>query len=145
MLRRSYDQDLRMKKRNGGERTRLRACLDDVDVVMLTDFNDDGAAISRPITFLEMDASGALWCFSGRPVAAQHCVAKLTFTDSAHATHVSLTGSCEIDPDRSHGDRLKSARAMNTLFELPQSPIRAVLRFVPETAEYSDPPRMRRT
>ncbi len=134
---RSVDQDLRTINRSAGIHTRLRACLDDVNVVMLMNHNDDGAAISRPITLLEMDPSGALWCFSGRPAIAQHCVAKLTFTDAAHATHVSLTGLCESDPDYSHCDRWKSAR-LTTAYEQAYSSSRTLLRFVPETVEYCD-------
>lgn len=93
---RSINQDVRANTQSTGEYMRLRACLDDVNVVMLIEHNDDDAAISRPITFLEMDAGGALWCFSGRPTGAQPYVTKLTFTDSAHATHVSLTGICRV-------------------------------------------------
>lgn len=127
-----------MSSRSVAEHARLSTCLDDVNVLMLIYHNDDGAAISRPINFLEMDASGALWCFSGRPAFAQQCAVTLTFTDSAYATHVSLTGLCEIHPEHTHGDRLKSAHSISALFEHSHSPNRAVLRFVPETAEYSD-------
>ena len=140
---RAINQQVRVNSRSVDEHTRLRVCLNDVNVLMLIVHNDDGAAISCPINFLEMDASGALWCFSGRPAFAQHCAATLTFTDAAYATHVSLTGLCEIDPDRTHGDRLKSARPTSALFERSHLPHRAVLRFVPETAEYSDASRKR--
>ena len=129
---------MKVNSRSVDEHTRLRGCLNHVHVLMLIVHNDDGAAISCPINFLEMDASGALWCFCGRPAFAQHCVATLTFTDAAYATHVSLTGLCEIDPERTHGDRLKSARPTSALSEHSHSPHRAILRFVPETAEYSD-------
>ena len=127
-----------MNSRSVSEHTRLSTCLDDVNVLMLMYHNDDGAAISRPINFLEMDAGGALWCFSGRPAFAQHCAATLTFTDSAYATHVSLTGLCEIHPEHTHGDRLKSTHSTSALFEHSHAPNQTVLRFVPETAEYSD-------
>ena len=143
MILRAISQKTSVNSRGVDEHTRLRGCLNDVNVLMLTVHNDDGAAISCPINFLEMDASGALWCFSGRPAFAQHCAAALTFTDAAYATHVSLTGLCEIDSERTHGDRFKSARSTSALSEHSHSPHRAVLRFLPETAEYSDASRKR--
>ncbi len=122
------------------EWTELCALIEDITVVMLTNHDADGALISRPMSPLEMDSSGALWFFTDARAAKAELlhVAKLSFTDSAQSRHVSLSGRGEIDTDRARIDRLWTPIAKPRFADGPGSPHLALLKFVPDTIEYRD-------
>ena len=116
--------------------------IDDIKFAMLTTIEADGALASRPMTVLEMDADGALWFFTDlRSSKVEHLrVANLSFTDEAHGTYVSLSGRGEIDMDRAHIERLWTVFAKPWFPDGPDSPNLALLKFVPDAADYWDSP-----
>lgn len=116
--------------------------IEDIPIAMLTNVGADGALASRPMAALEMDASGALWFFTDlRSAKVEHLrVATLAFTDAATGTYVSLSGRGEIDTDRAHIERLWTVFAKPWFPEGPGSPNLALLRFVPNAADYWDAP-----
>lgn len=116
--------------------------IDDIPIAMLATVEAGGALASRPMATLEMDASGALWFFTDlRSSKVEHLrVANLSFTDPAHGTYVSLSGRGEIDIDRAHIARLWTAFAKPWFPDGPDSPNLALLKFIPDTADYWDAP-----
>lgn len=122
--------------------THIANLIDDIAIAMLTTVDDDGTLASRPMAALEMDAQGALWFFTdsrSAKVDQLHC-ANLSFTDLAHGTYVSLSGRGEIDTDRAHIKRLWSSFARPWFPDGPDSPNLALLKFIPEAADYWDAP-----
>jgi general stress protein 26 len=124
------------------ELTHVARLIDDIPIAMLTTVEDDGSLSSRPMAVLEMDEQGALWFFTDlRSSKVEHLrVANLAFTDVAHGTYVSLSGRGEIDTDRAHIKSLWTAFAKPWFPEGPDSPNLALLKFVPESADYWDAP-----
>ncbi len=114
----------------------------DISIAMLTTVEADGTLASRPMAALEMDASGALWFFTDLRSAKveQLHAANLSFTDEGHGTYVSLSGRGEIDTDRSRIQKLWTPFAKPWFPDGPESPNLALLKFVPETADYWDAP-----
>ena len=107
---------------------------------MLTTIESDGALASRPMAPLEMDANGALWFFTDmRSSKVDHIqVANLTFTDTGRGTYVSLSGSGEIDNDRGRIERLWTPMAKPWFLDGPASTALALVKFVPNVADYWD-------
>ncbi len=116
--------------------------IDDIPIAMLVTIEADGALASRPMAVLEMDASGALWFFTDiRSSKVEHLrVANLSFTDRGHGTYVSLSGRGEINTDRVHIERLWTAFAKPWFPDGPDSPNLALLKFIPDAADYWDAP-----
>lgn len=116
--------------------------IEDIPIAMLTNVDADGALSSRPMAALEMDASGALWFFTDqRSSKVDRLQAfNLSFTDMAKGTYVSLSGRGELDTDRSRIDRLWTAFAKPWFPDGPESPNLALLKFVPDAADYWDAP-----
>lgn len=116
--------------------------IDDIPIAMLATVEADGALASRPMAALEMDDSGAIWFFTDAHSAKveQLRVANLSFTDPAHGTYVSLSGCGEIDTDRARIERLWTPFAKPWFPEGPDSPNLALLKFIPDTADYWDAP-----
>lgn len=119
--------------------------IDDIPIGMLTTLEADGSLGCRPMAVLEMDADGALWFFTDlRSEKVEHLrVANLAFTDITHAVYVSLAGRGEIDTDRGRIQRLWTTFARPWFPEGPDSPKLALLKFVPDVAEYWDGPSSR--
>ena len=94
------------------------------------------------MALLEMDAQGALWFFTDlrSSKVEQLEVASLGFTDTAHATYVSLSGRGEIDTDRGRIQRLWTNFAKPWAPDGPESTHLALLKFTPDTADYWDGP-----
>lgn len=116
--------------------------IDAIPIAMLATVEADGALACRPMAVLEMDASGALWFFTDlRSSKVEHLrVANLSFTDPAHGNYVSLSGRGEIDTDPAHIKRLWSAFAKPWFPDGPDSPNLALLKFIPDAADYWDAP-----
>lgn len=116
--------------------------IDGIPIAMLTTVEGDGALASRPMAALEMDAHGALWFFTDlRSSKVEHLrVANLSFTDPRHGTYVSLSGRGEIDTDRGRIERLWTAFAKPWFPDGPDSPNLALLKFIPDAADYWDAP-----
>lgn len=116
--------------------------IEGIPFAMLTTLEADGALASRPMAALEMDAQGALWFFTDlRSSKVEHLrVANLSFTDTARATYVSLSGRGEIDTDRGRIHRLWTSLAKPWFPDGPESPNLAMLKFVPDAVDYWDGP-----
>lgn len=116
--------------------------IEGIPVAMLTTVESDGALVSRPMATLEMDGQGALWFFTDlRSSKIEHLrVVNLSFTDTAHGNYVSLSGRGEIDTDSGRIHRLWTTFAKPWFPEGPDSPNLAMLKFVPDTADYWDGP-----
>jgi general stress protein 26 len=133
---------MKIQAQRSAELTQLCHLIENIPVAMLTSVNADGALVSRPMTPLQMDSDGVLWFFiDWRSANADqlHDV-NLSFTNPAQATYVSLSGHGEIDVD------LACIKQHWTLFarpwfpDGPDSANLAMLKFVPEAAEYWDAP-----
>ena len=116
--------------------------IDDIPIAMLTTTEADGALTSHPMAVLEMDEQGALWFFtdSRSSKTEQLRTASLSFVDTAHATYVSLSGHGEIGHDRAQMKRLWTNFARPWFPDGPESPNLALLKFVPDAADYWDGP-----
>lgn len=119
--------------------------IDDIPIAMLATVEADGTLASRPMAALEMDTSGAIWFFTDlRSSKVVHLrVANLSFADLGHGTYVSLSGRGEIDTHREHIERLWTAFAKPWFPDGPDSPNLALLKFVPDAADYWDAPNSR--
>ena len=116
--------------------------IEDIPIAMLANVEADGALACRPMAVLEMDASGALWFFTDlRSSKVEHLrVANLSFTDQAQGIYVSISGRGEIDTNRAHIGRLWTASVKPWFPDGPDSANLALLRFVPDAADYWDAP-----
>jgi general stress protein 26 len=125
--------------------THVSTLIEDIPIAMLTTVEADGALACRPMAVLEMDAQGALWFFTDlRSSKVEHLrVANLSFTDSGRATYVSLSGHGEIDTDRGRIQRLWTSFAKPWFPDGPDSTHLALLKFVPDAADYWDGPNSR--
>jgi general stress protein 26 len=122
--------------------THVAKLIDDIPIAMLTNIGTDGALASRPMVVLEMDADGAIWFFTDlRSEKVEHLrVVNLSFTDADTGTYVSLSGRGEIDMDRGRIERLWTVFAKPWFPDGPGSPNLALLKFVPDAADYWDAP-----
>lgn len=121
---------------------RVAELIADTPIAMLTTLDADGALVSRPMTTLEMDDSGALWFFTNlQSSKVGHLgLANLSFADTAQGTYVSLSGRGEVAPDREHVHRLWTAAAKPWFPDGPDSSDLALLKFIPDAADYWDAP-----
>ena len=122
--------------------TQLGKLIDDIPVAMLTNQDHDGTLVSRPMSPLEMDVNGALWFFTdvhSSKVEQLHKV-NLSFADPGRASYVSLSGHGELENDQAHIKQLWSPFVKPWFPEGPDSPNLALLKFVPDSAEYWDAP-----
>jgi general stress protein 26 len=124
------------------ELTHVAKLIADIPIAMLTTLDADGALASRPMTPLEMDDQGALWFFidvQSSKADRLHAV-NLSFADREHGAYVSLSGHGEIDIDRARIKRLWTVFAKPWFPSGPDSDNLALLKFVPDTADYWDGP-----
>jgi len=124
------------------ELTHVAKLIEDIPIAMLTTLDANGALVSRPMSALEMDAQGALWFFTDvQSSKVDHLRAvNLSFTDRDQGSYVSLSGHGEIDSDH---DRIKSLWTMFAKPWFPSGPDSdnlALLKFVPDSADYWDGP-----
>lgn len=116
--------------------------IEDIPVAMLTTVEDGGTLASRPMAALQMDALGALWFFTDvRSSKVEHLgVVNLSFTDASSGTYVSLSGRGEVNTDRSRIEQLWTPFAKPWFPGGASSPNLALLKFVPDAADYWDAP-----
>ncbi len=126
---------------------RLCALIEDMTVAILTTYDGDAALVSRPMSPLEMDCNGALWFFTDRrSEKVEHLsVVNVSFSDMRRATYVSLSGRAELDGDRTHMARLWTTYSRPWFPDGPQSLHLALLKFIPDKAEYWDAPSSKMT
>jgi len=123
----------------------LGALIADMPVAMLTSAGDDGALVSCPMEALAMDAEGALWFFTDlrSDLAERVRLVNLSFVDDAHGTYVSLSGRGEIAKDAARIERLWSRFDRASFPDGKDSRHLALLKVVPEKAEFWDAPNSR--
>lgn len=133
---------MNIQTQKGAERIHLGTLLKDFSVAMLTSVNAQGALVSRPMTALEMDDNGALWFFTQLHSTKNDQLDRinLSFSDSAGATYVSLSGQGEINLDRERIEHLWTPFARPWFPEGSGSADLALLRFVPDSGEFWDAP-----
>ena len=136
---------MKTETQNSAELAELCKLIENMSVAMLTSLDANGALVSRPMAPLEMDANGALWFFTDRhsTKVEQLRVVNLSFMDPARATYVSLSGRGAIETDRACIERLWTPFARPWFPDGPASSNLALLKFVPEAAEYWDAPSSR--
>ncbi len=124
---------------------RLGELIADMPVAMLTSTGDDGALVSCPMEALEMDGDGALWFFIDlrSDLGERMRAINLSFVDDARGTYVSLSGRGEIAKDAQRVERLWSMFDCASFSDGPDSRHLALLKVVPEKAEYWDAPNSR--
>ena len=116
--------------------------IEDMRVAMLTTVSDGGALVSRPMAPLTMDQVGVLWFFTDIRSEKLDRLRQVNvaFSNEDKSTYVSLSGRGEVDTEPSRLDAFWTPMAKPWFPEGPHSPHLALLRFVPETAEYWDAP-----
>ena len=119
---------------------RLGELIADMPVTMLTTACDDGALVSCPMEALEMDGDGALWFFTDlrSDLGERLRVVNLSFIDDARGTYVSLSGRGEIAKDAERIERWWSRFDRASFADGLESRHLALLKVVPEKAEYWD-------
>lgn len=131
---------MKIETQASADLSHIAQMIDGIHIAMLTTIESDGALASRPMAPLEMDATGALWFFADlRSAKVEHLqVANLTFTDTSRGTYVSLSGRGEISTDRGRIESLWTPMAKPWFPEGPDSTALALLKFVPNVADYWD-------
>lgn len=133
---------MKIANQTRAELTHVANLIENIPIAMLTTQEADGALASRPMTALEMDAQGALWFFTDvqSPKVDQLRAVNLSFTDRDQGAYVSLSGHGEIDTDRAHIQSLWTVFAKPWFPDGPDSSNLALLKFIPDTADYWDAP-----
>ena len=136
---------MKLHPQNTPELSRLGDLIEDMPLAMMGTVDDSGALASRPMTTLEMDADGALWFFTDlrSTKLAQLQAVNLSFADSGKASYVSLSGQGQINTDAARIRALWTPWAKPWFPDGPTSPDLALLKFVPQAAEYWDAPSSR--
>lgn len=121
--------------------TRLSQFIAGQRVAMLTTALPDGGLESKPMTLLELDASGALWFFcrhrdGDREGQRRHERLNLSFSDEVRSVFVSITGRGELLRDRQRINALWTPEARTLFPDGPQSDDLALLKVTPQRSEY---------
>ena len=124
------------------ELVKLGELIEDMSVAMLTSLNESDSMDSKPMSPLEMDTEGAIWFFTelNTSKTANLSTANLAFSDSSNGTYVSLSGRGEIHKNSEDIHRLWTVFAKPWFPDGPDSPNLALLKFIPNAAEYWDAP-----
>ena len=133
---------MNIEPQNSTELIELAKRVDGIKIVMMTTLDPQGALVSRPMSPIEMDAKGAIWFFSDlRSEKVEHLrVVNVAFSDEDNATYVSISGRGEMHAERAHIEKLWTPFARPWFPDGPESTNLALLKFVPQTAEYWDAP-----
>ncbi|MEO8002604.1 MAG: pyridoxamine 5'-phosphate oxidase family protein [Arenimonas sp.] len=131
---------MKTEKQNSPGRTQLCQLIQHMTITMMTTVDDKGVLVSRPMSPLLLDGDGSLWFFTDvrADKVKQIDGINLNFIDSARATYVSIYGRGEIHTERTYIDRLWTPFAKPWFPEGPDSKNLALLKFVPDSAEYWD-------
>ena len=124
------------------ELTQLSKLIEGIPVVMMTTVDDDDALASRPMSPIEIDSHGAIWFFTDlRSEKIEHLrVVNLAFIDTDKSIYVSISGRGEVHAEQARIDELWTAFARPWFPDGKESANIALLKFVPNTAEYWDAP-----
>ncbi len=117
----------------------------DIKICTLVTQGADGTLRARPMGTLRRQHEGALWFFTKahspkvQDVMANEAVL-VAYADPAHETYVSINGTAEISHDRAKIRELWAEPMRIWLPDGPNDPDLALIRVVPEAAEYWDGP-----
>ena len=133
---------MKIATQTSAELSHVTKLIENIPIAMLTTLKGDGALASRPMTALEMDAQGALWFFTDLQSSKvdELRVVNLSFADRDQGAYVSLTGHGEIETDRARIQSLWTVFAKPWFPDGPDSSNLALLKFIPDTANYWDAP-----
>lgn len=133
---------MKIEPQSNTELIDLAKRIEGIDVAMMTTLDPDDSLVSRPMSPIEMDANGAIWFFTDlRSEKIEHLrVVNVAFSDEDNATYVSISGRGEIHAEAAHIKKLWTPFARPWFPDGPESTNIALLKFVPETAEYWDAP-----
>lgn len=133
---------MKIEPQSNTELIDLAKRIEGIDVAMMTTLDPDDSLVSRPMSPIEMDANGAIWFFTDlRSEKIEHLrVVNVAFSDEDNATYVSISGRGEIHAEEAHIKKLWTPFARPWFPDGPESTNIALLKFVPETAEYWDAP-----
>lgn len=136
---------MKIATQSSADLIQLGTLIEHIPVAMLTHVDAAGTLVSRPMSPLEMDGSSAIWFFVDRRMDDRKdlAVLNLSFADSRRAIYVSLSGAAEIEVDRERIKRLWSPFARPWFPGGPDADNLALLKFIPEVAEYWDAPHNR--
>ena len=136
---------MKIDTQTSAEKAHLAELIAPMSVAMLTTVDAEGALQSRPMAPLALDGQGALWFFTDlRSVKVDQLQrANLCFVDMVNASYVSMAGHGELSTDRAHIEALWTSLARPWFPDGPESTNLALLKFVPDTAEYWDAPHTR--
>lgn len=136
------DFGMKTEPQTNPEFSRLCDLIENIPVAMLTNLDAEGNLVSRPMSPMEMDRNGALWFFIDlRHAKVEHMgLANLSFADAGRATYVSMSGRGQIHMDRARTTQLWTPFVRPWFPEGADSEYLALLKFVPDAAEYWDAP-----
>jgi general stress protein 26 len=131
---------MKTDKQSRPERIQLCQLIQHMSVTMLSTLDSNGAVISRPMLPLWLDSDFAVWFFTNlrSEKVKQRDAINLSFMDSTRANYVSLSGYGEIHTERAFINRLWTPFAKPWFPDGPESNHLALLKFVPEMADYWD-------
>ena len=133
---------MKIEPQTSTELIELAKRVDGIKIVMMTTLDPQGALVSRPMSPIEMDVKGAIWFFSDlRSEKVEHLrVVNVALSDEDNGTYVSISGRGEMHAERAHIEKLWTPFARPWFPDGPDSANLALLKFVPQTAEYWDAP-----
>jgi general stress protein 26 len=133
---------MKIETQTNSELAKVADLIKDMSIALLTSTGEDSALVTRPMSPLIMDASGAIWFFTSLHSAkVEHLRnVNISFSNEADSIYVSLSGHGEIHNDRAKIKQLWTPFAKPWFPDGPDSPDLALLRFSPDIAEYWDAP-----
>ena len=133
---------MKIEPQQSNELAQLSKLVEGISVVMMTTVDDLDALVSRPMSPIEMDGQGAIWFFTDlRSEKIEHLrVVNLAFTDPDKSIYVSISGRGEVHAEQARIDELWTAFARPWFPDGKESTNIALLKFVPDSAEYWDAP-----
>lgn len=119
---------------------KLADLIEDSRTAMMVTLDEDDRLVSRPMSPLKMDASGALWFFTDvhSDKVQQIDRVNLSFADEDDSIYVSVAGHGAISDDRALIRELWTPMMKPWFPEGEESPNLALLKVTPQTAEYWD-------
>ena len=124
------------------ELTQLAKLIEGMRFCMLTTVDEENLMVARPMTPQQMCEEGALWFLTDpNSTKMQHLqLMNVAFSDEPKSTYVSISGHGEVVADRARIESLWSAFARPWFPDGVDSTNLALLKFVPNVAEYWDAP-----
>lgn len=131
-----------IKTQRTAELTQLAKLIKDMRFCMLTTVDDENLMVARPMTPQEMCEEGAFWFLTDpNSTKMQHLqLMNLAFSDEAQGTYVSISGHGEVVTDRARIESSWTPFARPWFPDGVNSVNLALLKFVPNVAEYWDAP-----